>query len=155
MQSFRQRLRELLLLLTHEGSWRRCFDRLDMDVRERSMQLLKENLSPAQRQQLESRGFFDVVGGATGHRYRIWLGLQMNVERLDKRGRREHLLCFIPEGRLPIGDVLLAQKVALEVFEPEALSIANRIGEAEVLGGRRLAGHEGIGRVNRARRIDI
>jgi len=32
----------------------------------------------------------------------------------------------MPEGQLAIGDVMLAQKVALELFESEALMIANR-----------------------------
>jgi hypothetical protein len=32
----------------------------------------------------------------------------------------------MPQGRLVAGDVMLAQKVALELFENEALRIANR-----------------------------
>ena len=42
------------------------------------------------------------------------------------RGRRVRVLCFMPEGRVPLGDVLLAQKVALELFEADALRVANR-----------------------------
>jgi hypothetical protein len=34
--------------------------------------------------------------------------------------------CFAPEGRLAVGDVLLAQKIALETMEIKALEIANR-----------------------------
>ena len=48
----------------------------------------------------------------------------MNVEELNAAGRRVGLLCFMPEGRLPICDNMLAQKIALELFELEALKIA-------------------------------
>lgn len=51
----------------------------------------------------------------------------MNVEELDKNGRRVCLLCFVPGGRLVVGDVMLAQKLALELFELQALTVANKI----------------------------
>jgi hypothetical protein len=35
------------------------------------------------------------------------------------------MLCFEPQGQLPVGDVMLAQKVALELFESKALRVAN------------------------------
>jgi hypothetical protein len=50
----------------------------------------------------------------------------MNVEEFDEHGRRVSVLCFMPEGGVPLGDVLLAQKVALELFEADALRVANR-----------------------------
>jgi len=50
----------------------------------------------------------------------------MNVEELDERGHRVRSLCFMPEGRLPLGDLLLAQKMALELFEVDALRVANQ-----------------------------
>ena len=34
--------------------------------------------------------------------------------------------CFVPEGGLAPGDILLAQKIALETMEREALALANR-----------------------------
>jgi hypothetical protein len=34
--------------------------------------------------------------------------------------------CFEPQGGLAPGDVLLAQKIALETMEREALAVANR-----------------------------
>ena len=95
-------------------------------AQERGLQLLKENLAPAQRQQYEKHEFFDVVGGSTGKRYRIRNGRQMNIEQLDKNGRRVCGWCFFPQGSLVAGDVMLAQKMALELFEVEALRIANR-----------------------------
>ncbi len=95
-------------------------------AQERGIALLKENLAPAQRLQYEKYGFFDVVGGRTGKRYRIRHGRQMNIEQLDRAGRRVCGWCFYPQGNLVAGDVMLAQKLALELFEAEALKIANR-----------------------------
>ena len=52
------------------------------------MRLLTDNLSPAQRDQLEVFNYFDVIGGDTGTRYRIRFGTLMNVEELDSSGKR-------------------------------------------------------------------
>jgi hypothetical protein len=95
-------------------------------AQERGLQLLKENLTVAQRRQYEKHGFFDVTGGKTGKRYRIRHGRQMNIEQLDRNGRRVCGWCFFPQGSLVSGDVMLAQKAALELFEADALRIANR-----------------------------
>jgi hypothetical protein len=92
----------------------------------RGLRLLQENLSPAQREQHGRFGHFDVVGGNTGKRYRIKYGFQLNVALLDNKGRTRAVLCFAPEGNLPAGDVMLAQKLALELFETDTLKIANR-----------------------------
>jgi len=92
----------------------------------RGLRLLRENLSPTQREQQESYGYFDVLGGDTGRRYRIKNGLQLNVELLDNKGRTKAVLCFMPEGNLVAGDVMLAQKLALELFESDTLKIANK-----------------------------
>jgi hypothetical protein len=92
----------------------------------RGIQLLKRNLSPAQLKQYNSRRYFDVIGGTTGQRYRIRHGSLRNVDLVDKDGRPSRTLCFIPEGHLAVGDVMLAQKFALELFEAEALMVANR-----------------------------
>ena len=47
----------------------------------------------------------------TGKCYRIRHGYQMNVEELGQNGRRIKLLCFMPIGGLPVGDIMLAQKI--------------------------------------------
>ena len=86
----------------------------------------EENLTAAQRRQYEKYGYFDVTGGKTGKRYRIRHGRQMNIEQLDRNGRRVCGWCFFPQGSLVSGDVMLAQKAALELFEADALRIANR-----------------------------
>ena len=91
MASFRQSLRELLRLL-RSASPRRP----SAHPRERGFQLLTRNLSPAQREQFEKRRYFDVVGGDTRRHYRIREGCQLNVEQLDKAGRRVRVLCFMP-----------------------------------------------------------
>ena len=51
---------------------------------------------------------------------------QRGLELLDHRGQCVRRLCFYPKGRLTDGDIMLAQKVALEAFEVEALAIANK-----------------------------
>jgi hypothetical protein len=96
----------------------------------RGLRLLEENLSPAQRNQYKRCGYFDVVGGETGGRYRIKYGFEMNVEQLDANGRVMRSLCFMPEGELAVGDVMLVQKLALELFESQTLEVANSFSSA-------------------------
>ena len=100
---------------------------------ERALTLLKEHLSPWQRRQYERDATFDVIGGRSGTRYRIHHGYQMNIEQLDAAGRRVRLLCFAPKGRLAIGDIMLAQKLALELYEEDALLAANKIAVSTML----------------------
>ena len=48
---------------------------------------------------------------------------------MDRTGDSRHLFnqwCFGPQGNLAVGDVMLAQKIALETIEVEALAKANR-----------------------------
>jgi len=97
------------------------------EAHERGLRLLKDNLSPAQRQQYAKCGYFEVIGGRSGKRYRIRHGRSMNIDQLDKNGRRICGWCFFPEGNLVTGDVMLAQKMALELYEAEALKIANKM----------------------------
>lgn len=92
----------------------------------RGLQLLKENLTPEQLASYEKNKHFDVKGGETGKTYRIRHGRQMNITELDAKGNRVCGWCFLPQGALVSGDCMLAQKTALELFETEALGIANR-----------------------------
>lgn len=103
-----------------------CSDIGSKRAQERGLKLLKENLTSEQRKQYEKYGYFDVTGGRTGKRYRIRHGRQMNIEQLDRNGRRVCGWCFFPQGNLVSGDIMLAQKAALELFESDALRIANR-----------------------------
>ena len=94
---------------------------------ERAIGLLKKCLTPEQREQYEKQGFFYVIGSDTGRLYRIKHGTQNNIEELDKsRARKVCGWCFLPVGCLTAGDVMLAQKIALENNELETLAIANR-----------------------------
>ena len=76
-----------------------------------------------QLNQLETKGCFEVIGCDTGKRYRISQGAGMNVYELNKSG--EIGWCFVPNGYLPVGDVMLAQKIALESNELATLAVAN------------------------------
>jgi hypothetical protein len=51
----------------------------------------------------------------------------MNVHEIDGAGRAKVCWCFVPNGQLVAGDVMLAQKIALETREFSALAVANRI----------------------------
>ena len=93
---------------------------------ERGTRLLALNLTPAQREQYSKYCHFDVIGGDTGRRYCIRYGNAMNVQQLNQNGREVQLLCFAPRGLLPVGDIMLAQKLALELFETDVLNVANR-----------------------------
>jgi hypothetical protein len=91
----------------------------------RGVALLLANLTPRQRRQYVRDRYFDVIGGASATRYRLWHCFQQNVEELDQDGRRRWIWCFHPRETLVVGDVLLAQKTALELFEPEAIRVAH------------------------------
>jgi hypothetical protein len=105
------------------------FSTLPPEAEARGLRLLWENLSPAQREQQEKYGYFDVIGERTGSRYRIRQGFQVGL--LDNKGKTKAVFCFMPEGELPAGDVMLAQKLALELFELDTLKIANKFSIAQ------------------------
>jgi hypothetical protein len=92
----------------------------------RAVALLRSWLTPEQERQWQARGAFDVIGCDKGRRYRITYRAVMNVHQLDADGHPVQQWCFAPEGPLAVGDVLLAQKIALETMEIKALEIANR-----------------------------
>jgi hypothetical protein len=90
----------------------------------KSFVLLREWLSLEQLAQMETKGHFEVIGSKTGKRYRIYSGTLQNVYELDKKGRPVRGWCFAPEGYLPAGDVMLAQKIALETDEADTMKVA-------------------------------
>ena len=75
--------------------------------------------------QFDRHRSFDVIGSDTGKRYRIHYGIQANVEEYDERREGKRSWCFQPVGGLPIGDVMLVQKLAIELFERDTLEVAN------------------------------
>jgi hypothetical protein len=89
--------------------------------------LLRDWLSSEQRAQFDANGWFDVIGGQSGKRYRIHRGIAANVHEIDGNGRPIVGWCFVPSGHLVAGDVMLAQKIALETNELGALAVANRV----------------------------
>ncbi len=92
----------------------------------KGLALLKANLTPFQLAQYETHQWFEVKGGSSGKTYRIKHGRQMNIHELNAKGESVQGWCFLPQGYLCEGDVLLAQKNALELYEDKALKIANR-----------------------------
>ena len=92
----------------------------------RGLELLKEWLSPEQFAQYDAKSYFEVTGCHSGKRYRIGHGTSMNIHELDDAGCPCVGWCFAPKGYLVAGDVMLAQKIALETDERGALTVANK-----------------------------
>jgi hypothetical protein len=92
----------------------------------RGKRLLRRWLSTEQRAQFDAMKIFDVVGCQTGKRYRIHYGHYANIREMDEAGNPKMGWCFVPKGYLVPGDVMLAQKIALETGELAALAVANR-----------------------------
>lgn len=90
----------------------------------RGLKLLREWLSPQQLKQYDEHQFFDVTGCHTGKRYRISHGRELNICELDEACFPRSGWCFVPESSLVAGDVMLAQKIALETDELGALTVA-------------------------------
>ena len=90
----------------------------------RGIRLLREWLSPVQLAQFDLYGYFDVVGCDSGKTYRICYRSGTNIYELDRDGRRKVGWCFVPVDMLVAGDVVLAQKIALETDEWSALAVA-------------------------------
>jgi hypothetical protein len=112
----------VLAALLHEFRGR---PRPRTEADKRAMALLRSWLTPEQEKQWGARGEFEVIGSDTGTRYRIIHRAVMNIHQLDPTGHPLAQWCFAPEGSLAIGDVLLAQKIALETMERDALALAN------------------------------
>jgi|EndMetStandDraft_7_1072992.scaffolds.fasta_scaffold34554_2 hypothetical protein len=93
---------------------------------ERGVRLLREWLSPDQLESFDRTRSFVVVGCDSGRRYRISYGVQQNVYEIDQGGGEVTGLCFVPEGYLVAGDVMLSQKISLETNETATLKVARR-----------------------------
>jgi hypothetical protein len=96
------------------------------DPETRGVRLLREWLSPEQLAQYDARRYFDVTGCDSGKRYRIHHGASMNIQEIDGAGRPRVGWCFVPNTYLVAGDVMLAQKIALETDELGALDVAKK-----------------------------
>jgi hypothetical protein len=110
------------------GRWAKAFNESFQDAQRareaRGLELLRQWLSRDQLAQFDATGYFDVTGCDSGRRYRIRHGTGMNIYEIDKDGHERTGWCFVPDGCLVAGDVLLAQKIALETDERGALAVA-------------------------------
>ena len=68
-----------------------------------------------------------MVGCDSGKKQRIHVGFSAKVQELDRNEKPIIGSCFVPKGSLVPGDVMLAQKIALETGEYAALAAANRL----------------------------
>ncbi|MFY9952891.1 hypothetical protein [Bradyrhizobium sp.] len=91
----------------------------------RGLRLLRNWLTAEQRAQFDANRYFDVIGCNSGKRYRIRYGINSNVVEIDTAGCPKVGWCFVPVGQLVAGDIMLAQKIALETNESGALAVAN------------------------------
>jgi hypothetical protein len=92
----------------------------------RGLRLLREWLSPEQLAQYDLHKYFEVTGCHSGKRYRIRHGSGTNIQELDDAGHPKTGWCFVPRDCLVAGDVMLAQKIALETNERSALAVARQ-----------------------------
>jgi hypothetical protein len=110
-------------------SWRHMPSIITEHAQARGVAWLKSCLSPEQLADYDRTRSFVVIGGTTGHRYRICWGTSQNIIRLEELPEGRELpverLCFGPRG-VPVGDILLQQKIALEGDEEATLRIAGR-----------------------------
>jgi hypothetical protein len=90
----------------------------------RGIRLLQSWLSAEQLVQFNKYGYFEVTGCQSGKRYRIGYGTATNILELDQSGHPKAGWCFVPDQPLVPGDVMLAQKIALETDEWSALAVA-------------------------------
>jgi hypothetical protein len=65
------------------------------------------------------------AGGDIGIYNRVTHRELTNVYELDDAGRPKVGWCFLPNARLVAADIMLAQKIALETDEHNALAVAN------------------------------
>lgn len=97
-------------------------------ARERAELLLRECLTPAQREELQLHRHFhlETVGkDGSRRRYRIERGRSRNVKQVTAEGAVIKTLCMHPVDWVPDADTMLAQKLYLEADEDAFLRIAN------------------------------
>jgi hypothetical protein len=95
---------------------------------QRALSLLLGLLNPEQRREFQAHGYFHVIGGSTGDRYRVRLDSAVNIDVLGEHGIVRYHLCGRPSGNLPMYDVMAGQLLHLQDSGAEArfLSQANR-----------------------------
>lgn len=89
----------------------------------RAEMLLHSCLTIEQKDELTKKNHFHLYVG--NKKYRIERGVSGNIKLLGENDVPKHQYCIHPNG-VPIGDVMLAQKLLLETNEEEFLRVANR-----------------------------
>jgi len=114
--------------LLQEQKWKAEREQADKDRKEaeaKAEALLLQNLNDIQKQQFKKHGFFKVhIGGKI---YKVNRGVSRNIQLIEEKTDHDKVLrtyCAYPDG-VPVGDVLLTQKLWLEANEAEFLRIAN------------------------------
>lgn len=94
----------------------------------RARRLLLRHLDPVQRKQYRKECSF-IVQAPSGNRYHIKRGRAGNVYQIEAGGRPVYQrLCALPDDRsLPLPDIMLAQKLALEANEEGFHRVAHRL----------------------------
>ena len=93
-------------------------------ARIRAEELLWRFLSPAQRERYMAEEPFEVIGSA-GTRFLITRRAIANITVVSPDGNPVADLCVHPSGDLPVHDIWLAQKLALETDEESFVGLAN------------------------------
>jgi hypothetical protein len=88
--------------------------RRERRAKRRSLVLLMRLLNGEQRREFRESRHFHVTGGASGDRYRIWVGRIANIDVLRDDGTVRHRLCVQPAGGIPVYDVMAAQLLYLQ-----------------------------------------
>jgi hypothetical protein len=113
---------ELFAALEQEKKARENAERLAAEARaaeKRADDLLRLCLTPQQIDDFEKKNCFYIEIDGTGgkkERYRIDRGSHGNVKQIDDKGSIIRSFCIQPSG-VPVGDVLLTQKLWLEASE--------------------------------------
>lgn len=94
-------------------------------ARRKAFRLLMQNLTLEQRRKYKKNKTIIVTGNDTKTQYRLDYSNYFNVNVLDKQGRAVKRLCAQPMGRMPIEDIMLAQKLMLETLETKFINKAN------------------------------
>ena len=118
-------LQRLLAALSHLARAFRDWYQRPSTSQLRGLKLLREWLSQEQLAQYDAHRYFEVIGCHTGKRYRICHGNGANIIELDDAALPRTGWCFVPRDPLVAGDVMLAQKIALETDERSALAVAH------------------------------
>lgn len=82
------------------------------EAEKKARELLFRFLSKKQREQLESLGYFEQMGG-DGNLYRLWHGEHRSIELVEDK-EVVSTLCIHPKIIVPASDTLLAQKLLVQ-----------------------------------------